>query len=315
MAFEPVSFAGKKILITGATGMVARPLVQTYSKAGTVYAMARYAREADRKAIEELGGIPIAADLADRHTLSAIPEDVDYVINCAVGRSNKFDRDLAANGEGVGFLMAQCRRAKAFLHFSTTGVYEYRGHEPRKESDPLADNHRVMSPTYSISKIAGERVCMFAAPHLGVPTTIARLCVPYGDNGGWPYFHLMMMKNGAPIEVHPDRPNYYNLIHVDDYVERIPRLLAAATPEVTLTNFAGSPRVSIEEWCAYLGELTGLEPRYVENPNAFGSLCTDLTRMKELIGDTKVDWRDGIRRMVQALAPELLAERAATTGS
>src|SRR5215469_11072283 len=218
MALQPVGFEGKSILITGATGMVSRPLVREYSKAGKVYAMARYARAEDRRAIEELGGIPIAADLAKSETFSAIPEDVDYVINCAVGRSNKFEHDFPANAEGVGFLMARCRRAKAFLHVSTTGVYEYRGHEPRKESDPLADNHRVMSPTYSISKIAGERVCIFAARQFGIPTTIARLCVPYGECGGWPYFHLMMMKNGAPIEVHPDRPNYYNLLHVEDYI-------------------------------------------------------------------------------------------------
>jgi UDP-glucuronate 4-epimerase len=152
---------------------------------------------------------------------------------------------------------------------------------------------------------------MFAARQFGIPTTIARLCVPYGDIGGWPYFHLMMMKKGAPIEVHPARPNYYNLLHVDDYIEKIPRLLAAATLEVTLTNFAGSPRVSIEEWCGYLGELTGLKPRYLDNIWFFGSLCTDLTRMHSLVGDTKVDWREGIRSMVQALAPELLAERKA----
>jgi UDP-glucuronate 4-epimerase len=311
MAFEPVSFKGKKILITGATGMVSRPLVREYSKVGTVYAMARYARREDRQAIEELGGIPIAADLADAKSFAAIPEDVDYVVNCGVGRSNKFESDFPANAEGVGFLMARCRKAAAFLHMSTTGVYEYRGQEPRKESDPLADNHRLMSATYSISKIAGERVCIFAARQFGIPTTIARLCVPYGSVGGWPYFHLMMMKNGAPIEVHPERPNYYNLLHVDDYIEKIPRLLAAATPDVTLTNFAGSPRVSIEEWCSYLSELTGLEPRYVDNPRMFGSLCVDLTRMESLVGKTKVDWHDGIRGMVETLAPDLVVNGSA----
>jgi UDP-glucuronate 4-epimerase len=276
--------------------------------------MARYARAEDRRAIEELGGVPLAADLENPDSLSVIPEAIDYVINCAVGRSNRFDRDFPANAEGVGFLMARCRRARAFVHMSTTGVYEYRGHEPRKETDPLADNHRVMSPTYSISKIAGERVCMFAARQFQIPTTIARLCVPYGDWGGWPYFHLMMMKNGAPIEVHPDRPNYYNLLHTDDYIEKIPHLLAAATPSVTLTNFAGEPRVAIEQWCGYLGELTGLAPTYVDNPKAFGSLCTDLTRMKSLVGETKVNWRDGIRRMVEALAPELLAQKKLARG-
>jgi nucleoside-diphosphate-sugar epimerase len=307
MAYEPVKLEGTKILITGATGMVSRPLVAEYGKRARIYAMARFVRNEDRSAIEALGATPIAADLADPKTFSAIPEDIDYVINCAVGRSNKFDQDFAANADGVGFLIARCCGAKAFLQMSTTGVYEYRGHEPHKESDPLGDSHRSMFATYSISKIAGERVCMFAARQFRIPTTIARLCVPYGNIGGWPYFHLMMMKNGAPIEVHPERPNYYNLLHVDDYIEKIPRLLAAATPDVTLTNFAGAPRVSIEEWCGYLGELTGLKANFVNNPKAFGSLSADLTRMHSLVGETKVDWRDGLRRMVEALAPELRA--------
>ena len=34
-------------------------------------------------------------------------------------------------------------------------------------------------------------------------------------------------------------------------------LLAAATPEVTTTNFGGSEKTSIEQWCAYIAELTG----------------------------------------------------------
>lgn len=306
MAFEPVGFKSKKILITGATGLVARPLVRAYAREGAVYAMARYARAEDRRAMEELGAVPIAVDLANRESLSAIPDEIDYVINCAVARSGNFAGDFGANADGLGFLMARCRNAKAFLHVSSTAVYAYRGHQPRKESDPLGDNHRAMFPTYSLSKIAGERVCMFAARQFDIPTTIARLCVPYGDHGGWPYFHLLMMRNGAPIEVHPERPNYYNLLHEEDCIEKIPRLLAAATPEVTLTNFAGTPRVSIEEWCGYMGELTGLTPRYVDNPAAFGSLSTDLTRMRELVGATRVDWRDGIRGMIAALAPELL---------
>jgi UDP-glucuronate 4-epimerase len=305
MAFEPVNLKGTKVLITGATGMVARPLVGAYAQKARVYAVARYKRAEDQRAIEELGATLIAADLADVKTLSAVPADIDYVINCAVSRTNNIERDYAVNAEGVGFLMARCRDVKAFLHISTTGVYESRGPEPHKESDPLGDSHHSMFATYSISKIAGERVCMFAARQLGIPTTIARLCVPYGDFGGWPYFHLMMMKNGAPIEVHPDRPNYFNLLHIDDCIEKVPRLLAAATRDVTLTNFAGEPRVSLEEWSSYLGELAGVTPRFVESSNALGSLCTDLTRMRSLVGDTHVDWRDGLRRMVEARAPDL----------
>ena len=140
------------------------------------------------------------------------------------------------------------------------------GQEPRTERAPLGDNHRVMFPTYSISKIAAETVCRFVAHQHSIPTTIARLSVPYGDNGGWMYFHLLMMQQGIPIDLHPDKPNYYNPLHVDDYIEKIPYLLGAATPEVTTVNFGGSQKVSIEEWCAYIGELTGFTPVFKDNP-------------------------------------------------
>ena len=141
-----------------------------------------------------------------------------------------------------------------------------------------------------------------------MPAIIARLSVPYGDNGGWPWYHLLMMQGGVPIDVHPERPNTYNLLHVDDYMEKLPRLLAAAGTEVPTVNFGGSQAVSIEEWCAYLQELTGFEPVFQDNPKAFGSLAIDPTRMHELIGPTRVDWKDGIRRMVANLAPELLRD-------
>lgn len=303
-----VDFKGKKVLITGVTGQVARPLVDIYAKQGEVYAMARFGSETDRKAIAAAGAQPVKADLTDPASLKAIPEDIDYVINCAVIKTGDWAFDYAANSEGIGHLMARCKNAKAVVHFSTTGVYQFAGADhPLKETDPLGDNHRSMLPTYSTSKIAGEQVCRFAAHHFRIPTTIARLNVPYGDNGGWPYLHLLMMRHNTPIGIHKEKPNYYNLLHVKDYAEKIPRLLAAATPEVTLTNFGGSQRTSIEEWCAYLGQLTGLKPQFVDDPAAFGSVAIDTTRMHSLIGETKVDWRDGLRSMVKTLAPDLLA--------
>jgi nucleoside-diphosphate-sugar epimerase len=306
--FDPVELAGTRILITGPTGQVAEPVVAAYARIAEVYALARFQKPEDVERIEALGATCLKADLADPDALDGLPDDFDYVLNFAVVKTDDFDYDLAANGEGVGRLMLHCRSAKAFLHFSSTAVYEYAGHEPRREDSPLGDNHRVMFPTYSISKIAAETVCRFVAHQFDIPTTVARLSVPYGDNGGWMYYHLLMMQGGVPIDVHPEAPNEYNPLHVDDYLEKIPRLLAAASTDVTTVNFGGSQRASVEEWCAYLQELTGLEPVYNENPRAFGSLCIDTTRMHELIGETSVDWKDGVRRMVENLAPELLVQ-------
>lgn len=306
MPVTPVDLSNTKILVTGPTGQVALPVVAQLAKIADVYALARFSKAEDRATIEALGATPLQADLADAQSLSVIPAGIDYVLNFAVVKSGDFDYDLAANAEGVGNLMLRCQDARAFLHFSSTAVYEYAGQEARAENAPLGDNHRVMFPTYSISKIAAETVCRFVAHQHGIPTTIARLSVPYGDNGGWMYFHLLMMQQGAPIDLHPDKPNYYNPLHADDYIEKIPYLLAAASTEVTTVNFGGSQKVSIEEWCAYISELTGLQATFQDNPKAFGSLAIDTTKMHQLIGPTQVDWREGIRRQIENLAPELL---------
>jgi UDP-glucuronate 4-epimerase len=306
MALDPVDLAGSRILITGPGGQVAEPVVAALAQQADVVALARFSKDGDRERIAALGATCVSADLADPQALRDVPKDFDYVLNFAVVKSGNFDYDLAANGEGVGRLMLHCQNARAFLHVSSTAVYEYAGHEPRAEDSPLGDNHRIMFPTYSISKIAAETVCRFAAHQFGIPTTIARLSVPYGDNGGWPFYHLLMMKQGIPIDIHPEGPNYYNLLHVEDYLEKIPRLLAAATADVTTLNFGGSHRTSIEEWCAYLTELTGFEPVFNETSQAFGSLSIDTTRMHELIGETSVDWKQGVRRLVESMAPDLL---------
>ena len=308
MTVNPVALSGKKILVTGPTGQVALPLVEQISAIADVYALARFRQPEQREQIERLGATALQVDLADSTSLAGLPDDFDYVLNFAVVKSGDFDYDLAANAEGLGHLMVHCRKVKAFLHFSSTAVYEYVGHEPRRENAPLGDNHRAMFPTYSISKIAAEAVCRFVAKEHGIPTTIARLSVPYGDNGGWMYYHMLMMQQGIAIDLHPDKPNYYNPLHSDDYIEKIPYLLGAASMDVTTVNFGGSQKVSIEEWCAYISELTGFEPVFNDNPQAFGSLCIDLEKMHSLIGETSVDWRDGIRRQMQNLAPELLKD-------
>ena len=134
---------------------------------------------------------------------------------------------------------------------------------------------------------------------------IARFSVPYGDNGGWPWFHLMMMKSGVEVPVHPDAPNLFNPIHKDDYIAQLPRLLSLASTPASVINWGG-PQSSIEAWCAILGELTGLEPRFKSTDQTIGSVTLDLTRMTEQLGETTVPLRDGLERMIRALNPELL---------
>ena len=297
---------GKRILVTGPTGQVGLPIALALAARNEVWGIARFSAPAERQRLEQAGVTCVVCDLATSD-FRDLPTDFDYVLNFAVARGGNedWDRDLAANGEAVGLLVAHCRGITAFFHCSSTAVYEPAGTHPLRETDALGDSHRSMFPTYSIAKIVSEVAARTAAREYGVPTVIARLNVPYGDNGGWPWYHLQFMRAGQAIPLHPDRPNLYNPIHEDDLIRHIPRLLEVASVPATIVNWAGA-QTSTEEWCGYLGELTGLEPAFEETSWALPSITIDTTRMHELIGPAEVDWHDGFRRMVQARMPSLL---------
>lgn len=300
------TLSGARILVTGPTGQVALPLTRTLAATNDVWGIARFSDAAARQQLEEAGVTCVQADLSTAD-FRDLPTDFDYVLNLAVtkGGDDDWDRDLAANGESIALLIAHTK-PRAFLHCSSTAVYQHQGPgRALRETDPLGDNHRVMFPTYSLSKIAAEVVARAVAREHGVPTTIARLNVPYGDNGGWPAWHLEFMLAGAPIPVHPERPNLFDPIHEDDIARTLPGLLEAASVPATIVNWGGAP-AALEDWCTMLGEMTGLEPRFEETPNTIGSVHVDLTRMHELVGPATVPLEEGLRRMVAARHPELL---------
>lgn len=296
---------GSKILITGPTGQVAAPLALSLAAENEVWGIARFTDTAAREKLER-AGIRCEKVNLSAGDFSGIPSDFDYVLNLAVAKSGRWDKDLEANAESVGLLMAHCADAKAFLHCSSAAVYDPPDDEPRTETAALGDNHKALFPTYSISKIAGEVVARTMSRALGVPTVIARLNVPYGDNGGWPFYQMEMMRAGMPIPVPPGGPARYNPIHEDDIIATLPKMLAAASVPATTVNWCGDQTVSLQEWCTYIGELVGSDPVFEVSEQALRSGPTDTTRMHELVGGTVVDWRDGIRRMVTKFHPELV---------
>ena len=121
---EPLT--GKKILITGPAGQVALPITRALARTNEVIGVARF-RDAEVKSeLEGLGVTCVPVDLA-AGDFGDVPDDVDYVLNLAVVKSNRWDVDLRGNAEATGLLMAHCRSATAFLHCSSTGVYQHAG--------------------------------------------------------------------------------------------------------------------------------------------------------------------------------------------
>lgn len=67
--------------------------------------------------------------------------------------------------------------------------------------------------------------------------------------------------------------------------------------------------MSIEDGCAYISELTGFKATFDLQPTAFGSLAADVSKLQSILGDesvSKVQWRDGVKRLLQHMAPQRL---------
>jgi UDP-glucuronate 4-epimerase len=303
----PEPLQGKTIVVTGVTGQVAGPVAVALARDNQVVGAARFKDHTARQRLEAAGIRCVPIDLVSGD-VGDLPADADYVLNFAVAKTNDWERDLQANSGGLAWLMEHHQNAAAFVHCSTTGVYKPLGHHVFAEGDELGDNHGVWPflRTYSICKIAAEGTARWAAQRFGLPTTVARLSVPYGDGGGWPAIHLEMMINGNEIPVHLDAPSVYHPLHQDDIIAMVPGLIGAATTPATTVNWGGDHAVSIEEWCGYLSELTGVAAKFAPTRDTIDSVQIDLTRMHELVGTTMVGWRDGMRRMVEARHPELL---------
>ena len=214
--------SGKKILITGLTGQVGYPVAVAYAKNNDVWGLARFSNPDIKEKLEKSGVTCVEFDL-DQPDFRDVPDDFDYVLNLAVSFDPDFDKVITTTVEGFGLLMGHCRNTKALLHCSSIAVYECKGNTPHKESDPLGDSQRVITPTYSIGKISAEGMARFVAKQWGIPTIIVRLGAPYGDNGGLPYFHLEAIVSDQPILVHTNKPYQFNLIHEDDVIGMIPR--------------------------------------------------------------------------------------------
>lgn len=296
----------EKILITGATGKVAFPIARALAGRNEVWGAARFSKAGDRERLSSVGVRPLPLDMASGD-LSGVANDFTYVFHAAVDPgAGDWRRCLQTNAHNSGRLLQRCRGVKGFVYCSTGSIYGYRGQRPLTEADgpgvPLRAN-------YAFSKVAGEAVCTAVAEQLNTPLTIIRICSTYGPQGGAPADRLELMLQGKAIRLHPDKPNKYNPIYEDDYVDLGIRALEVAGVPPIVVNWAGSETVSVEDYCTYMGELVGVQPIFEYMPEAHTPLWPDVTYMHEVLGRTKVPWRDGFGRMIEARHPEVLRRK------
>jgi nucleoside-diphosphate-sugar epimerase len=294
----------EKILVTGAAGQIAFPIVEHLATDNEVWGVARFSKPEDAKRLEAVGVHPFRMDLGDPD-FSELPADFTYVVHLVMYKGTDADYDAAmkANAEATGFVLHHCRRAKAALVLSTHSVYK--PHEDPLhvfvETDPLGDVNSTHSPTYSVTKIGGEAVARTCARLFDLPVTIARMNASYGPNGGLPAYQMDAVVAGQAVVTRWD-PCMYSPIHQTDINEQVEPLLAAASVPATIVNWAGDEPVSVQEWCRYVGKVTGRADKVeaVEIPGTLRGSVADHTKRARFTGPCKVNWHDGFLDTLRA---------------
>ncbi|MFE1384209.1 NAD-dependent epimerase/dehydratase family protein [Streptomyces sp. NPDC058740] len=300
---------GKKILITGATGLVARTAAETLARDNEVWCLGRFSDPQAEARLVDLGIRTRRWDMAT-DGLDGLPDDFTHVLHAAVERGEgDFEEVVTVNAVGTGRLMSHCRTAESFLFLSTSAVYAPRELDHRfTETDPLAA-HSAFLPTYPVGKLATEGAVRALAVTLGLPTTIARLNVAYGPHGhgGAPVIYYRTMLAGQPVAVPHRGQHYCSPIHTDDIARQVPGLWAAATVPATVVNWGGDEVVGVNDLLAYISELTGVPADLVPSDVTRPLVAYDDTRRRGLVGDCAWSWRDGVRQALEAHFPGCVA--------
>jgi len=293
--------SGKRVLVTGASGIVALPVAVELAKDNEVFALARWSDPAQKRKVEEAGANAIAFDLAE-HDLSPLPKEVDVVINYAVlpptFKNMAYDVNLGATGR----LARRYRECEAFIHGSTGSLYEYQGERPLREDDPYGLHSA--GENYAASKIGAEYMLRHLSEDYDLPVVMIRIFSFYGPRGGGVTQRVDQVLRGEPVSVYPGVKNWHTPLYEDDYVEKTIAAARIAKVGAEVINVGGSEAVTTQDYCRMAGEMVGKEPIFVENGKSW-PIWADTTKMERLLGPSKVSVREGVRRIIESAGERL----------
>ena len=317
--------SGEKILITGVTGSVARPLALFLAQENEVWGLARFtddtARQKEqydpltapslralstREELEAAGITTLSVDLG-AGSFDEVPDDFTYVLHLAWMRADlaHLQDAIRTNVEGPGLLLQHCRRAKAALVMSGMGVYSG-SDDPWHaycEDDPVGRGSTAYAPTSPASKLGVESVARFCARAFDLRVVITRLNTFMGTPISFPGMHISAVLSDRPM-VAPHDPNPHSPIHTDDMKDQLEALLDAASTPAFITNWCGDDAVTAQDWTRWASEYSGKNGTILVQEPAPGSplgTLADPTRRRSITGPCKTNFEESFRQLYEAM--------------
>lgn len=221
------------VFVTGATGVLGRPLLRRLIRAGQeVRALCR--SDANRKTLQQLGAVPIKADLFDAVSLARAMADCDAVFHLAtrippvrdMKKPGVWDENDRIRGDGTTAIVAAALRnddVKTILYPSVSFAYADGGDSWMDATSAKLD----ISATQKSTLAAEALVARFAASGGGRRGVVLRLGALYGPASAESRQALAMARKGFALPLTP--PNSYrSLLWIEDAASALARGLESA---------------------------------------------------------------------------------------
>jgi nucleoside-diphosphate-sugar epimerase len=267
-----------RILVTGATGLLGRALLEVTRKDDEIFFISRIP-------IKIQNHTCISLDLSSDWRITELPSQMDVIVHLAQSSNyRKFPSQaydvFAVNVGSTAKLLdyAQKSGVQKFLLASTGGIYKGKGH-------PVSEESEILGPTelgyYFASKLSSEILSTNYRDWFEV--NILRIFFMYGVGQKTEMFLPSIIKRiSSDSKVRLDGPDgiSINPIHASVAASVIYQIIQRGGPRTI--NLAGGEVFSIREISELIGEILGVKPRY-DIYDKSDDLIADITQMKQYV--------------------------------
>ncbi len=283
----------KKILITGASGLVGSELCRQLTANNEVWGLAGFRVPEIKNKLESQGVKIIQKDVI-RESIFDLPKDFDVIFHQLV---ILYDADVDpirtqnANAYFTGKLMEQCNESGLVILASTGGVY--------RASTEYASESDAPGPQgwYCTSKLGMEYLGTYMSRKYRIPGVILRYYWPYGIEQGRITRMIKSIHHGEEISISAAQEDRYQPIHIEDLARLTIESVNRADIDPPVYNIAGLEEITWSQMARMIGEELGMEPKFKTDEATRLSHLADLTRMKEEIGTPHISLKEGIHRV------------------
>jgi UDP-glucose 4-epimerase len=316
-----LSFAGKRVLITGGLGFIGSNLAQRLVEMGANVCLidfldSRYGGNLFNIASFKDQVRVVIADIRDQVLMSQLVREQDFLFNLAgqishLGSIEDPVTDLEINCSSVLSILELCRQYNPSIKIVYSGTRQIYG---RPLYLPVNEQHPMEPIDFNgVSKLAGSWYHVLYHRVYGMKTTDLRLTNIYGPrmwakDGRLSFIGLWFRQliEGQELLVFGDGKQIRDFNDVDDVVDAL--LLSAANPcaDGQIYNLGGDEPIGLLELARLMVEVNGSGSyRLVDFPPErkridIGDYYGDYTKIQSELGwQPRIKLRDGIRRTLE----------------